>query len=130
MYCFKRNKDLLFKFIRKEIFKLFIFSLRTIWSVKSQIACQPCISFVRKLFPTTFSLLLVIIFSWTPFFEGFYVILIWSLNYHYISKYRPLKKCNQQKKSKLTYWPTILPSFTLLAQCAQLLPKSAWLLGV
>ena len=29
MYCLETNKDVLFKFISKEIFKLFIFSLRT-----------------------------------------------------------------------------------------------------
>ena len=28
IYCFERNKDVLFTFISKEIFKLFIFSLR------------------------------------------------------------------------------------------------------
>ena len=28
IFCFERNKDVLFKFISKEIFKLFIFSLR------------------------------------------------------------------------------------------------------
>ena len=30
------------------------------------------------------------------------------------------------KKLKLTHWTTMVPSFTLLAQYAQLLPKSAW----
>ena len=29
IHCFERNKDVLFKFISKEIFKLFIFSLKT-----------------------------------------------------------------------------------------------------
>ena len=68
-------------------------------------------------FLQNFSLLLVIIFSWTLFFGGFCVVLVWSVNCHYISKNKTLKKCNQQKNQ----------SFTLLAQCAQLLPKSAWL---
>ena len=31
------------------------------------------------------------------------------------------------KKSKFIYWTSILPSFTLLAQCSQLLPKSTWI---
>ena len=31
------------------------------------------------------------------------------------------------KNSKFIHWTTILPSFTLLAQCSQLLPKSAWI---
>ena len=38
-----------------------------------------------------FSLLVVIIFSWTPFFGGFNVILVWSVNYYYISNNWHLK---------------------------------------
>ena len=47
------------------------------------------------------SLLLVIIFSETQFFGGFYVVLVWSVNYPYISKNRPLKKCDQQNNKSL-----------------------------
>ena len=42
-------------------------------------------------FLQNFSLLVVIIFSWTPFFGGFNVILVWSVNYYYISNNWHLK---------------------------------------
>ena len=84
MYRFERNKDVLSKFISKEISKLFIFFL-----LKTNLACKifglqnlkrlhnqlkmhwNVFHLSRSCFLQNFSLLLVIIFSWTPFLRDF-----------------------------------------------------------
>ena len=82
IFGFERNKDVSLKTIIKEICKLFIFSLRT------NLVCK-IYNLIYKVLKR-YSLKL-------HFFGRFYVILVWSVNYHYISKNRPLKNVIYKK---------------------------------